>query len=151
VAEGDADRSREYRVPRPLVDEESRRFLNAKAAPVLEDSARNFLRSLELDSNNTDAMTYLMFVRSDQAYIAETDEDAVRARTEADDWRRKLDEIRAASAKAAGRPWPPRPRQRATITFTFTPRAEKPPVPSFPPDSRLMIPPAPPPPPTRRQ
>jgi tetratricopeptide (TPR) repeat protein len=136
--------------PRPLVDEESRRSLNAKAAPVLANTARNLLRSLELEPNNTDAMTYLMFVRRDQSYIAETDDDAVRANTEADDWRRKLDEIRAASAKAAGRPWPPPPDQRATMTLTLTSPAKKPAIPSFPPDSRWMIPPAPPPPPTLR-
>jgi tetratricopeptide (TPR) repeat protein len=38
--------------PRPLVDEERRRSLRAQAGPLLAESARNFVRSLELDPNN---------------------------------------------------------------------------------------------------
>src|SRR5215467_8803253 len=53
------------------------------------------------------------------------------------------DQIKAARAKAAGQPWPP--GDAAVIAFKRI--AGKPPIPSFPPDARFMIPSAPPPPP----
>jgi hypothetical protein len=46
----------------------------------LDDSAANFLRSLEIDSNNSDAITYLGFVKSDEAYIAESMDDSRMAK-----------------------------------------------------------------------
>jgi tetratricopeptide (TPR) repeat protein len=128
--------------PRPLADEETRRSLRAKVGPLLENSAANFLRALEIDPNNSDAMTYLGFVKNDEAYIAETMDDSARLRAEAADWHRKVDQIKAAHAKATGQPWP---GNIAAISFKRIPG--KPPIPSFPPDARFMIPPAPPPPP----
>ena len=129
--------------PRPLADEEARRSLRAKVCPLLENSAANFLRALEIDPDNADAMTYLGFVKTDDAYIAERIDDSAILRAEAADWHRKVDQIKAARAQAAGQPWPP--GDTATITFERIPG--KPPIPSFPPDARFMIPPAPPPPP----
>ena len=128
--------------PRPLADEETRRSLRANVGPLLEDSAANFLRSLETDPNNSDAMTYMGFVKSDEAYIAESMDESARLRAEAADWYRKVDQIKAAHAKATGQPWP---GNIAAISFKRIPG--KPPIPSFPPDARFMIPPAPPPPP----
>jgi hypothetical protein len=72
--------------PRPLVDEKARRSLRSKVGPLLEDSAANFLRSLEIDPNNSGAMTYLGFVNSDEAYIAENMDDSARLRAEAAEW-----------------------------------------------------------------
>jgi tetratricopeptide (TPR) repeat protein len=135
--------------PRPLTEENRRRSLRAQVGPLFEESARNFLRSLEIDPNNRDAMTYLMFVRRDEAYIADTREEALRARDEADALQGKVSQMMETNVKASGQPWPP--GDKATITFERTPRASgqgKPAIPSFPPDARLMtIPPAPPPPP----
>jgi hypothetical protein len=109
----------------------------------LSDSAANFLRSLEIDPNNSDAMTYLGVVRTDEAFIAESMDDSARLRAQAADWYRKVDQIKAAHAKATGQPWPS--GIAAAISFKRIPG--KPPIPSFPPDARFMIPPAPPPPP----
>ena len=133
--------------PRPLRDEESRRNLRDKAGPALAESASHFLRSLEIDPNNTDAMTYLGLIRRDQAFMAEPD-DARDLIAEATEWHRKVDQINEARAKATGQPWPP--GDTATITFERTAQASrsgKAPIPTFPPDSRMMIPGAPPPPP----
>lgn len=132
--------------PHPLTDKNDRQSLRAQAGPLLAESARNVLRSLEIDPNSGNAMTYLILIRSDQAYIAETKEDAALAKAEADWWRHKLDEIMAARARAAGQPWPPY-SQSAAITFTRTPNAGKPAIPSFPPDPQCLISLAPPPPP----
>lgn len=129
--------------PRPLTDEESRRSLRVKVGPLLEDAAANFLRSLELDPDNSDAMTYLGFVKSQQAYIAETRDDSAKLTADAAEWHRKVVQIKAAQAKATGQPWPR--IDRATITFHRIPG--KAPIPPFPPDAGFMIPPAPPPPP----
>jgi Tfp pilus assembly protein PilF len=129
--------------PRPLADAETRRSLRAKVGRLLDDSAANFLRSLEIDPNSPDAMTYLGLVRSDEAYIAESKDDSDRLRAEAGDWYRKVDQIYAARAKAAGEPWPP----GNSITITLKRIPGKQPIPLFPPDARFMIPPAPPPPP----
>jgi tetratricopeptide (TPR) repeat protein len=129
--------------PRPLADKKARRSLRAKVGPLLEDSAASFLRSLEIDPNNSGAMTYLGFVKSDEAYIAENMDDSAQLRAEAADWYRKVDQIRAAHAKATGQPWPP--GNTGAITFKRIPG--KPPIPSFPPDAQFMMPPAPPSPP----
>ncbi len=129
--------------PRSLADEESRRSLRAQVGPLLTDSAANFLRSLEIDPNNSDAMTSLGHVRSDEAYIAESTDESARLRAEAAEWYRKVDQIMEAHAKATGQPWPP--GDSASITFERIPG--KVPVPPFPPDARFMIPPASPPPP----
>jgi tetratricopeptide (TPR) repeat protein len=128
---------------RPLADEESRRSLRAKVAPLLKDSAANFLRSLEIDPNNSDAMTSLGHVRSRQAYIAESTDESARFRAEADEWYGQVYQSWEADAKATGQPWPP--GDTATIIFDRAPG--KPPIPSFPPDARFMVPPSAPPPP----
>ena len=128
---------------RHLADENTRRSLRAKVGPLLDDSAANFLRSLEIDPNNADAMTYLGRVKSDEAYIAESMDDAARLKVEAADWYRKVDHIKVAH-KATGQPWPPT-GNKAAISFKRI--SGKPPTPSFPPDARFMMPPAPPPPP----
>jgi hypothetical protein len=65
---------------RRLADEESRRSLRAQVGPLLTDSAANFLRSLEIDPNNSDAMTSLGHVRSEQGYIAESTDESARFR-----------------------------------------------------------------------
>jgi hypothetical protein len=44
--------------PRPIADAESRRSLRSNVGGMLYDSAANFLRSVEIDPNNSDAMTY---------------------------------------------------------------------------------------------
>ena len=129
--------------PRPLADEESRRSLRAKVGPLLDDSAVSFLRSLDIDPNNSEAMTYLGFVKSDQAYIAESMDDSVRLRAEAAEWYGKVNQIMEAHAKATGQSWPP--GDTGTIVFERTPG--KPVLPPFPPDARFMLPLAPPPPP----
>jgi len=129
--------------PRPLADEETGRSLRSKAGPLLGDSATNFLRSLEIEPNNLDAMTYLGHVKADEAYIAESRADSSRLRALAAYWHRRVDRIRAANAKSTGRPWPP--GNTATIVFERVPGTPR--IPSFPPDARFMIPPAPPPPP----
>jgi tetratricopeptide (TPR) repeat protein len=140
--------------PRPLADEESRRSLRAKVGPLLEDSAANFLRSLEVDptaaaerqlvGSDLGAMTSLGHVRSDKAYIAESTDESTRLRAEATEWYHKVWKIMEADAKATGQPWPP--GDTATITFDRLPG--EPPIPPFPPDADFMIPPAAPPPPT---
>jgi hypothetical protein len=135
--------------PRPLTDENRRRSLRAQAGPLLAESARNFLRSLEMEPDNQGAMTHLMFVRRDQAYIAATNEEAMRDRAEADALQQRLYQRMEAEAKASGQPWPP--GDTASITFEPVPQpsgGRKPPIPSFPPDARLWtVPPAAPPPP----
>jgi hypothetical protein len=83
---------------RHLADEKTRRSLRAEVGPLLDDSAANFLRSLEIDPNNSDAMTYLGFVKTDEAFIAESMDDSARLRAEAADWYRKVDQIKAAHA-----------------------------------------------------
>ena len=133
--------------PLPRTDS-NRRIVQAKAGPLLADSAKNLLRSLEIDPNNKDAMTYLGFVKSDQAYIADTPDDSAKYKAEAADWYRKVYQSWEAHAKATGQPWPP--GDSASITFERVPQTSKtgkPPVPPFPPDASWMIPPAPPPPP----
>ena len=130
---------------RPPADEESRRSLRAQVGPLLTDSAANFLRSLEIDPNNSGAMTSLGHVRSEQAYIAESTDESARLRAEADEWYRRWNQNMEAHAKATGQPWPP--KDTATITFERLPG--KAPIPPFPPDARFMIPPAAPPPPPR--
>ena len=117
--------------PRPLADEETRRSLRAKVGPLLENSAANFLRALKIDPNNSDAMTYLGFVKDDEAYITESVDDSTILKAEAADWYGKVDQIKAARAKAAGQPWPP--GDTAVIAFKRIPG--KPPIPSFPPDA----------------
>jgi tetratricopeptide (TPR) repeat protein len=131
--------------PTPPADVKSQRSLRAKAGPLLEDSARNFLRALELEPDNTDAMTFLIFVRRDQLYIAEANDEAERFRAEANEWQNKLDGILAARAKAAGQPWPPSPSRTGRMTFRPIEQAGERAAPSFPPDARLLVPPAPPP------
>jgi tetratricopeptide (TPR) repeat protein len=134
--------------PRPLTEENRRRSLRAQVGLLFAESGRNFRRSLEIDPNNADAMTYLMLVRRDEAYIADTDEEALRARDEADALQGKVSQIMEANAKASGQAWPP--GAKATITFERMPQASgegKTPIPSFPPDARTTVPPAPPPPP----
>ncbi len=128
---------------RHLADEKTRRSLRSKVGPLLDNSAANFVRSLEIDPSNSDAMTYLGFVKTDEAFITGSMDDSTRLRVEAADWYRKVDQIKAAHAQATGQPWPP--GDTATITFERIPG--KPRVPSFPPDARWMMPPAPPPPP----
>ena len=130
--------------PRPLANDESGRSLRAKVDPLLKVSAQNFLRSLEIDPANSDAMIYLGYVRSDEAYIAESPHESARLRTEATDWYDKADQTKEAHAKTTGQPWPP--GEKATATFVRVPGRAAP-IPAFPPDSRLMIPPAPLPPP----
>lgn len=130
---------------RPLGDEESRRSLRAKVGPLLTDSAANFLRSLEIDPNNSDAMTSLGHLRSEQAYIAESTNESARFRAEADEWYRRVYQSWEADAKATGQPWPP--EDNAAIIFERAPGI--PPIPSFPPDARFMVPPSAPPPPPR--
>ena len=78
---------------RPLVDEETRRSLRAQVGPLLKDSTANFLRSLEIDPNNSDAMTYLGVITNDQAYIAESADESAGFRAEADEWYRKVYQI----------------------------------------------------------
>lgn len=85
---------------RALADEETRRSLRAQVGPLLEDSAASFLRSLEIDPNNSDAMTSLGHVRSDQAHIAESTDESARCRAEADEWYRKVYQSWEADAKA---------------------------------------------------
>jgi len=126
---------------RHLADENTRWSLRAKVGPLLGDSAASFLRSLEIDPNNSNAMTYLGFVKTDEAFICESMDDSARLKAEAADWYRKVDQIKAAHAKATGQPWP---GNIAAISFKRLPG--KPPIPSFPPDARFTIPPAPPPP-----
>ena len=128
---------------RPLADEETRRSLRAQVGPLLTDSATNFLRSLEIDPNNSDAMTSLGHVRSEQAHIAESTDESARFRAEADEWYRKVYQSWEADAKATGQPWPP--VENAAIIFERAPG--EPPIPSFPPDARFMVPPSAPPPP----
>jgi len=135
--------------PSPLTDDSRCRSLRAQTGPLLTESARNFLRSLEIDPKSTQAMIYLMLVKRDQAYIAETENEVVRNRAEADALEHKVYEIMDANAKANSQPWPP--GNTASVTFVRVPRwstGGKPPVPRFPPDARLMtVPLAPPPPP----
>jgi len=120
------------------------RSLRAKVGPLLKASDANFLRSLEIDPNNSDAMAYLGHLRSDEAYVAQSTDESARLRAEAAEWYRKWDQIMEADAKASGQPWPP--GENATIIFDPIPG--KPPIPAFPPDARFMIAlPAPPPPP----
>ena len=128
---------------RHLADENTRRSLRSKVGSLLDDSAASFLRSLEIDPNNSDAMAYLGSVKTDEALIAQSMDDSARLKAEAADWYRKVDQIRAAYAKATGQPWPS--SNTAAISFKRIPGT--PPIPSFPPDARFMIPPAPPPPP----
>jgi tetratricopeptide (TPR) repeat protein len=128
--------------PRPLA-EESRRSLRAQVGSLLDHSAANFLRSLEIEPGSTDSMTFLGTIRNLQAFIAETIDDSVRLRAEAAEWYQKVHQRRAAQANAAGQTWPP----GASATMTFHRLPGKPPIPPFPPDARVMIPPAPPPPP----
>jgi tetratricopeptide (TPR) repeat protein len=133
--------------PRPLTDE-SRRSVQAKAGSLLAEGSRNLLRSLEIEPNNSDTMTYLGFVKAEQAYLADTTDDSARLRAEAAEWYGKVYQIMEAQAKATGQPEPP--GDRASITFERVPQgsqAGKRPIPPFPPDARLMIPPPPPPPP----
>ena len=135
--------------PRPLTDENRRLSIRAKVGPLLSESARHFLRSLEIDPNSIHAMSYLMFVKRDQAYITETEDEVVRDRAEADALEQKVCKILEANAKASGQPWPP--CNTASITFVSVarrPTGVKPPVPGFPPDARLTVPLAPPPPPS---
>jgi hypothetical protein len=47
------------RYPRPLPDDEARRSLHAQIAPLLDESSRNLLPSLEIDPDNWYAMRYL--------------------------------------------------------------------------------------------
>ena len=130
--------------PGRLADEESRRSLRAKVGPLLTDSAANFLRSLEIDPNNSDAMTSLGHVSSEQAYIAESTDESARLTAEAAEWYRKVYQSWEADAKATGQPWPP-DEDNAAIIFERAPG--NPPTPSFPPDARFMVPPSAPPPP----
>jgi tetratricopeptide (TPR) repeat protein len=128
-------------------DEEIRRSLRAKVGPLLANSTRSFLRSLEIEPNNKDAMRYLSAVKTEEAYIAETNDESERAKNEAVEWDRRWDQIMAARAKAAGQPWPPQPGATGKIVgmvFQRIPGARKPPTPSFPPDPSWMIPLAPP-------
>jgi tetratricopeptide (TPR) repeat protein len=135
--------------PSPLTDDSRCRSLRAQTGPLLTESARNFLRSLEIDPKSTQAMIYLMLVKRDQACIAETENEVVRDRAEADALEHKVYEIIEANAKANTQPWPP--GNTASVTFVRVPRwstGGNPPVPRFPPDARLMtVPLAPPPPP----
>jgi tetratricopeptide (TPR) repeat protein len=123
---------------RPLPNEEARRSLRAQIAPLLDDSTRNLLRSLEIDPNNWQSMSSLIYVKCAQAYVADTNDEQTRARSEADEWTRKVNQILEAKAKAAGQPWPPGPI--ATITFRAVPQTSqpggKPALPPFPPDPR---------------
>ena len=128
--------------PRVLADKERRRSLRAEVGPLLEDSAASFLRSLEVNPDSISAMTSLGHVRIDQAYIAESTEEAVRLRADAAEWYRKVWEIIEADAKAAGEPWPP----GDTGAIIFDPLPGKPVIPPFPPEPRWMIPPTGPPP-----
>ena len=128
--------------PRPLSDEERRRSLRAEVGPLLQESAAGFLRSLEVNPNSISAMTSLGNVRSDQAYIAESDE-STRLSAEASEWYRKVWEVMEADAEASGQPWPPGDTG-GSITFDRIPG--KAPTPPFPPDPRFMVPLAGPPP-----
>jgi AraC-like DNA-binding protein len=140
--------------PRPLPNEEARRSLHAQIAPLLDDSTRNLLRSLEIDPNNEQSMSTLIQVKRAQAYVADTNDEHMRASSEADEWTRKVNQILEAKAEAAGQPWPPGPT--ATITFRAVPQTsqpgKKPALPPFPPDPQWMIPLGvpPPPPPVKR-
>ncbi len=120
----------------PLSDEERRRSLRAEVGPLLQESAASFLRSLEVNPNSISAMTSLGNVRGDQAYIAESTEEAARLRADADEWYRKVWEIIEADAKASGQPWPP----GDTGAIIFDPLPGKPVIPPFPPEPRFMIP-----------
>jgi tetratricopeptide (TPR) repeat protein len=135
--------------PRPLPSEEARRSLHSQIAPLLDDGARNLARSLEIDPNNWNAMSYLSAVKRAQAYVAGTNSEYLLARSEADDLNRKVNEILEAQAKAAGQPWPPGPI--ATLTFDPVPQESqgngKTALPAFPPDPKQTIPPGIPPPP----
>jgi tetratricopeptide (TPR) repeat protein len=122
--------------PRPLADEERRRSLRAEVGPLLEDSAASFLRSLEVNPDSISAMTSLGDVRNDQAYIAESTEEAARLKADTDEWYRKVWEIIEADAKASGQPWPP----GDTGAIIFDPLPGKPVIPPFPPEPRWMIP-----------
>jgi hypothetical protein len=104
----------------------------------LKESAASFLRALEVNPDSISAMTSLGNVRTDQAYIAKSTEEAVRLRADAAEWYRKVWEIIEAHAKAAGEPWPP----GDTGAIIFDPLPGKPVIPPFPPEPRLMIPPA---------
>jgi len=137
--------SRIYQQTAP--DEEARQSLEAQAGPLLENSARNFQRWLEMDPASSDPVGYLVAVRNAQAHAFGTDDDRLQARREADEWRRKVNEIHAARAKAAGQPWPAGPMATVTFTAVRGPASGKPAPEPFPPDPLRLIPPAPPPPP----
>jgi tetratricopeptide (TPR) repeat protein len=122
--------------PRPLVDEERRRSLRAEVGRLLEDSATNFLRALEINPNSLSALTKLGDVRSHEAYIAESTEESARLKAEADEWHGKAWKIMEADAKASGEPWPP--GDSASIIFDRLPGEV--PIPSFPPDPFFMVP-----------
>jgi hypothetical protein len=74
---------------RPLADEESRRSLRAQVDPLLTDSAANFLRSLEIDPNNSDAMTSLGHVRREQTLDLSGIERSDSSYADFEDWERK--------------------------------------------------------------
>jgi tetratricopeptide (TPR) repeat protein len=129
-----------------VLDEGARQLLHAKITPLLSESARNFGRALEIDSKNVSAMTYVSQMKIAEGFVAETPEEWLQARREADEWNRRACEVDEENARAEGQPWP-----RTTATVTFYPMSEDEKAkqhatrPLFPFDPSWMLPRAPPP------
>jgi hypothetical protein len=63
-------------------------------------------------------MIYLGYVRSDEAYVAESPDESARFRAEAADWYRKADQAKEAHARATGQPCRPVRRQQL-LSYAF--------------------------------
>ena len=121
--------------PRPLPSEEARQSLHSQVAPLLDEAERNLSRSVEIDPDDWQPMSYLIQVMRLQAYVAATEEEAALASSGAEDLTRWVNRILESQSKSGA---------NGTVTFLPARTASQP---RFPPDPRSMIPTGLPPPP----
>ncbi len=130
------------RYPRPLEDAQARAALDARLSPLVAEAARVLSLAIEIDSKDWFPMSYLMQIRLLQAYAAPTEEEAKKAKNEADAWLRKIRSFPGMEPRVLGQN-----SLSDDNALVFDRRLGPIPIPPFPPDPKQMLVPGMPPPP----
>jgi tetratricopeptide (TPR) repeat protein len=107
--------------PPPPETEEHRRALRRTVGPLLEEATRHLRRALTLNPKHAGVLHQLAKVKSMEAFLAETEEDARQKQEESAEWEQKAQRVSEEARQAAGEPvWS---GSSATITFCPSPEA----------------------------
>ncbi len=131
------------RYPRPLENTQARSVLAAEISPLAAEAAKVLSLAIEIDPKDWFPMSYLMRMKSLQAYAAPTEEEAREAKSDADSWLRKIRSFPGMEPRALGQ----NSSSSDDGVLVFDRRPGPVPIPPFPPDPKQMLVPGMPPPP----